>query len=183
MLDGVKDRPHGKEFKTWAAKATMLFKDRGVEVTTKHSFEIQYKYAWECQAEGCGILYERHSKSIDIEKMGCGRCRGKLVQMRPTPRGGGTWQNTRGGLDDLETERKSGDKAQEGKKRSEYQHYVKNEYDRVKRGHPGISFGEIMKVLGAEFREKKKNMVDGKRVGGGQDVGDGLAGALDGLEI
>lgn len=30
--------------------------------------------------------YGRHSKSIDIEKQRCGRCKGFLMQVRPTPR-------------------------------------------------------------------------------------------------
>ena len=36
--------------------------------------------------EGCGAEYGRHSKSIDTEKQRCGRCKGRLVQVRPKPR-------------------------------------------------------------------------------------------------
>ncbi|CZS92673.1 uncharacterized protein RCO7_11314 [Rhynchosporium graminicola] len=43
MVSGIKTNPHGKEFKVWAAKCSRHFGDRGIEVTTKHSYEIDYK--------------------------------------------------------------------------------------------------------------------------------------------
>lgn len=46
MISGIKDNPHGKDFKAWAGKCTRAFQDRGVEVTTKHSYTIAYKYIW-----------------------------------------------------------------------------------------------------------------------------------------
>ncbi|EHL02526.1 putative HMG box-containing protein C19G7.04 [Glarea lozoyensis 74030] len=42
MVSGIKDRPHGKEFKEWAAKVSRVFGARGVEVTTKHGYEIAF---------------------------------------------------------------------------------------------------------------------------------------------
>lgn len=36
--------------------------------------------------EGCGAEYGRHSKSIDTDRQRCGRCKGFLKQIRPTPR-------------------------------------------------------------------------------------------------
>ena len=52
MIDNMKENPHGKEFKVWGAKVTRMFRHRGIEVTTKHSYQIDYKYVWEC--ENCG---------------------------------------------------------------------------------------------------------------------------------
>lgn len=123
MVSGVRDQPHGASFKAWAAKATACLATarpaaegdeqdeepdrrvrpswRACKVTTKHSYEIEWKYLWTCAgreqsaamtflnvqaAEGCGAEYGRHSKSIDTERMRCGRCKGKLVQVRPVPR-------------------------------------------------------------------------------------------------
>lgn len=79
-----------------------------VEVTTKHSYVVETKYLWVCTGrpaqqqkqslamkmlniepedeEGCGAEYGRHSKSIDVDKQRCGRCKGFLVQVRPVPR-------------------------------------------------------------------------------------------------
>ncbi len=82
----------------------------------------------------CGLEYKRHSKSIDPFKHSCGSCKGKLVQVQPAPRKG----------------------AGEGK-RSEYQDFVKRENERVRFENPGIGFGEIMAILGREFKERKRN--------------------------
>jgi len=107
MVSGVRDQPHGASFKRWAALTSMEFADRDVEVTTKHSYEIEYRYGWVCVGggrgrdgeivdgkgmggrggEGCGMEYQRHSKSIDPSKHTCGVCKGRLLQIRPVPRG------------------------------------------------------------------------------------------------
>ena len=137
MISGVKNNPHGKEFKQWAAKCTKAFGDRGVEVTTKHTYNISYKYIWACSVITCGVEYKRHSKSIDPVKHRCGSCKGSLVQIKPVPR-----------------------KGAESGKRSEYQDFVKTEYERVKGELPGAKFGQIMAALGKEFREQKKQRTD-----------------------
>lgn len=82
----------------------------------------------------CGLEYKRHSKSIDPSKHSCGNCKGKLVQVQPAPRKG----------------------VGEGK-RSDYQDFVKWENQRVRRENPGAGFGEIMSILGREFRERNRN--------------------------
>ncbi|KAL8873798.1 MAG: hypothetical protein Q9174_000784 [Haloplaca sp. 1 TL-2023] len=128
MISNVKDNPHGKEFKAWAKKCSTAFAHRGVNVTTKHAYEISYKYVWECSE--CGIEYKRHSKSIDPSRHSCGKCKAKLIQVKPTPRG-------------------------EGKGISDYQKFVKEQYARVKKEKPELKMGEIMTVLGKEFRQSK----------------------------
>ncbi len=142
MLSNVKNNPHGKEFKAWAAKTTALFADQGIKVTTTHSYAIQYKYIWACtNAEGgCGMEFKRHSKSIDPRRHSCGVCRGKLVQVQPAPRkgkGGGGEEG--GGKAEL----------------SEYQRFVKGNFARLKAENPGVGVGEVMRRLGEEFRSLK----------------------------
>ena len=144
MVSHVKNNPHGKEFKAWAAKCTGAFGHRGVQVTTKHSYDISYKYIWQCSNPMCGIEYKRHSKSIDPGKHSCGSCKGKLVQVLPVPRKG-----------------QEGGREGGGKKRSEYQEFVKVGYERVRKGNPGMGFGEVMAILGREFREMKVKGKDG----------------------
>lgn len=129
MISNVKDNPHGKEFKTWARKCSAAFAHRGVNVTTKHTYEISYKYVWACS--DCASEYKRHSKSVDPTRHSCGKCKGKLLQIKPVPRG-------------------------EGKGISEYQQFVKEHFARVKKEKPQMSMGEVMGVLGREFREKKE---------------------------
>lgn len=68
--------PHGRVFKSWSAKVTRL---TGIEVATKHSYEIEYRYEWECSNAVCGKVYRRHSKSIDPTRQVCGSCKGRLV--------------------------------------------------------------------------------------------------------
>jgi predicted SprT family Zn-dependent metalloprotease len=156
MISEVRNNPHGTEFKAWGRKATAAFQSKGVEVTTKHSYQIEYKYVWECVA--CGYEFKRHSKSIDTARHSCGKCKGKLAQTKPTPRGVGV------GVD--------------GKReKSEYQVFVKANFARVKkemlgRGEDG-QMGKVMEVLGREYRAEKEK---------GKVVGD-LEVALEGMKI
>ena len=176
MISGIKDNPHGKEFKQWAAKCTRAFGDRGVEVTTKHSYTIAYKYIWACLNTECGLEYKRHSKSIDPTKHSCGKCKGKLVQTQPAPRGRG-----------------------EGKvERSEYQKFVKREFELARKENPEKGWGEIMALLGKEFRDRKREAEREKELKGddaknpgdlnegrdakGDDV-DEMLEVLDGLKL
>ncbi|PGH15131.1 hypothetical protein AJ79_02657 [Helicocarpus griseus UAMH5409] len=110
MISNVRNNPHGASFKAWAARCERTLAthpvygwegvkgdrngDEGedervkVHITTKHSYTIHYKYLWACVQ--CGNEYGRHSRSIDVKKSRCGRCKvGALVQVRPKPRGGG----------------------------------------------------------------------------------------------
>ncbi|EQL00442.1 HMG box-containing protein [Ophiocordyceps sinensis CO18] len=67
MVSGITNNPHGKEFKAWAAKCSRAFGDsRGIQVTTKHTYDIDFKYMWACTA--CGAEYKRHSKSVDPQR-------------------------------------------------------------------------------------------------------------------
>ncbi|KAG8816746.1 hypothetical protein FRC17_000205 [Serendipita sp. 399] len=74
-INGDFTKPHGATFKRWATKVMKAFPD--VEVTTRHDYEIQYKYTWKCVRPSCGQIYQRHSNSIDIEKQGC-HCSSRL---------------------------------------------------------------------------------------------------------
>lgn len=130
IIDGVTNNPHGKVFKSWATACTKLFTDRGVKVTTRHSYTIQYKYAWECT--GCGLEYKRHSKSIKPERQQCGKCDGKLQQTKPVPR-----------------------PATPGKP-SSYQAFVKKNMAKVREENPGSPHNEIMRLIGKKYQESKK---------------------------
>lgn len=127
MISGMKTNPHGKEFKTWAAKCSKYFGHRGIEVTTKHSYVIDFKYIWECT--NCGVEYKRHSKSIEPTKHQCGSCKSKLVQTKPALKVNGTL--------------------------SEYQKFMKENMKRIKEGNPGSPHKEIMGLVGKEYQEYK----------------------------
>jgi predicted SprT family Zn-dependent metalloprotease len=127
MVSGIRNNPHGKEFKEWAAKCSQQFSDRGIHVTTKHSYDIDYKYIWECT--NCGAEFKRHSKSIDPLKHQCGSCKSKLVQTKPVPRA-----NT--GV-------------------NEYQLFVKENMRRVKQQNPGSPQKQIMTMVSKMYQEHK----------------------------
>ncbi|TVY46653.1 HMG box-containing protein [Lachnellula occidentalis] len=128
MISNMKTNPHGKEFKAWAAKVSHHFQHRGIEVTTKHSYSIDYKYVWEC--ENCGLEFKRHSKSIDPAKHQCGVCKSKLVQTKPVPRTGNVGGN-------------------------EYQVFVKENMRVVREANPGSPQKEIMGLVGKKYQEFK----------------------------
>lgn len=133
MVSGVKNNPHGKEFKAWAEKCTLLFGHRGIEVSTKHSYVIDYKYAWECT--NCGTKFERHSRSIDPARHQCSLCKSKLIQTKPVPRADGT--------------------------KNEYQIFVKENMKRIKQENPGSPQKDIMGMVGKQYREFKASKVAG----------------------
>ena len=140
MLSNVRNNPHGAEFKAWGRRATDAFKHLGVEVTTKHSYQIEYKYVWECV--GCGYEFKRHSKSVDPERHSCGKCKGRLAQTKPKPR--------------LAAGGKAG-AAEKGK--GEYQVFVKENFARVKKGleEQGLEaqMGRVMEAVARDYREAK----------------------------
>ncbi|RFU24214.1 hypothetical protein B7463_g12130, partial [Scytalidium lignicola] len=141
MVSNVKNNPHGKEFKSWGAKCGRHFGNRGVTVTTKHSYTIEYKYIWECTS--CNLEYKRHSKSIDPARHRCGVCKSQLLQTKPVPRSG------------------------DGKV-GEYQKFVKDNMKKIREEFPGSPQKDIMGIIGKRYqdykasklREEKANTTD-----------------------
>ena len=109
-----------------ARKCSEAFAHRGIEVTTKHSYIIDYKYIWECTT--CAVEFKRHSKSIDPARHTCGACKSKLAQTKPVPRTAAP---------------------------SDYQLYFKAHFQRTKNAHPESSHKEVMGLLAKEYKEHK----------------------------
>ncbi|KAH0544001.1 hypothetical protein FGG08_001768 [Glutinoglossum americanum] len=137
IISEVLDHPHGESFKEWAKICTRAFGHRGVEVTTKHSYAIDYKYIWECT--GCGVQFKRHSKSVDPTRHTCGSCKSQLVQIQPAPRSVAL---------------------------SEYQLFVKENFKEVKKAHPLSPQKEIMGLLGAAYKRERKTTTATETTGG-----------------
>ena len=85
VVDGKINPPHGACFKKWANHA--MSKMPGEIVTTTHDFAIQYKYAWACTTDKCGAVFQRQSKSIDVDKHVCGKCKGRLTEINVPEKG------------------------------------------------------------------------------------------------
>lgn len=174
MVSRVLDRPHGASFKAWAARVTDVFGggEYGVEVTTRHDYEIEFRYMWRCvgngggggvgggsgreavdtpsddeekeeQENGCGMQYSRHSRSIDPRRHTCGRCRGALAQVRPKPRGNAAAAAASPGKPCPTT----------GQRGSEYQTFVKSQFARVRAEMPpGSPVRDVMREVGVRYR-------------------------------
>ncbi|CAK1359120.1 unnamed protein product [Cercospora beticola] len=175
MISGIKDQPHGASFKSWGRKCSQAFKDRGIEVTTKHSYEIEYKYVWKCVEEDeCGMEFKRHSKSIDPKRHRCGGCKGNLVQVKPVPRGGAV-KAAGGKVEGGEAGQKKSAPQVNG-----YAAYVKQHFASLKKSlPPGTSHKEVMEALGRQYRAEKAaagtKTADSGAVPAADEVADKLA--------
>lgn len=71
IIDRQKDERHGKYFKAWAQKIHRVMPE--INVTTKHTYEIAYKFNWTCATTGCPktlsfiFFFHFHSDDLDIE--------------------------------------------------------------------------------------------------------------------
>ncbi|KAI1739068.1 hypothetical protein F4680DRAFT_423786 [Xylaria scruposa] len=207
LLHGKPKQAHGPEFKTYGRRVMMSAsdssnskakdavkklkapRDRGVEinVTTRHSYEIEYRFVWRCA--DCGGEVRRHSRSVDPTRQRCGRCKqGILVQVKPVPRGsGGSAPTSEGaGLEnsrDLGTIPKAQPKPE--KKKTAYQEFTSREMKALSVSHKGLSFGEKMTMVSARWSEHQK-LTKLKTDGGVGSAGGsvkGLAAAVEVLEI
>ncbi|KAI1469432.1 SprT-like family-domain-containing protein [Daldinia caldariorum] len=166
-----KPAAHGPEFKAWGARCGALFGGRGIQVTTKHNYEIEFKYIWRCG--DCAIEVKRHSKSVDPERQRCGGCHGKLVQIKPVPRGAGAGAGAAtkadaGATGGNSTEaggngngsgsgnKKHGGAAAMPKKRSAWQEFMTKETRVLSQTNPGLSFKERMALISARWQEQQK---------------------------
>jgi len=80
LVDNVAKPPHGSCFKKWAGLS--MRKINGMLVTTTHDYVTNsFKFAWACSAEGCPVVIQRHSRSLDPDRHCCGKCKGKFVEI------------------------------------------------------------------------------------------------------
>lgn len=121
---------HGSLWKFWASRVQQVFPDIP-PVRTCHGYEINTKYVYVCT--GCGGKIGRHSKSIDVTKVCCSRCKSKfelVVNGKTT---------------------KTASRPATG-----FALFVKENYGNLKKQHAGAKHGDIMKMLSTEFALKTK---------------------------
>lgn len=165
MITGITNNPHGKEFKSWGAKVTRVFgESRGIEVTTKHSYDIDFKYVWECTM--CGLEFKRHSKSIHPDRHRCGSCKSELKQTKPVPR-----KSAAAAAGGEEGEGKEMVK----KKESEYQRFMKEQMKVIREENSGIPQKDIMRMVASRWaavrdQKTKKTTTNGN----GSDTGSAI---------
>ncbi|ORY21367.1 SprT-like family-domain-containing protein [Naematelia encephala] len=121
LISDERKNPHGRIFKSWGQKVMRVRKD--IQVTTKHSYQIEYKYQWQCVNTKCGHIYKRHSKSIDIQKSHCRICHSTLEPLFVT------------------------------KSATPFQEYLKNNLVYAKAAMKGVKHGEVMRALSKRWTE------------------------------
>ncbi|XP_054069535.1 germ cell nuclear acidic protein isoform X1 [Rissa tridactyla] len=130
LINGVRDG-HGRFWRFYANKSTVIHPELPV-VTRCHSYEINYKFIYECVL--CKATIGRHSKSLDRERFVCAFCGGQLVLSQPTKKDG-TPARTH---------------------LTPFANYVKENYRLTKREQHGLSHAEVMRKLSADFALKTR---------------------------
>ncbi|XP_019864303.1 PREDICTED: acidic repeat-containing protein-like isoform X2 [Amphimedon queenslandica] len=71
IIDGKRNEKHGKVWQKWAHLANSVHPDLP-PITTRHSYEITYKYWYQCSR--CDYKFGRHSKSVNLNVATCPYC-------------------------------------------------------------------------------------------------------------
>ncbi|KAI4887899.1 hypothetical protein NFI96_012478, partial [Prochilodus magdalenae] len=124
LINNVRDG-HGPFWKIYARKATLAHPELPM-VTRCHSYDINYKYQYQCNR--CKNTIGRHSKSLDTQKYVCALCTGHLVLLTPSKSRGPTPFAT----------------------------FVKENYGTVRQELVGQSHAEVMRKLSADFATKTR---------------------------
>ncbi|KAI1090580.1 SprT-like family-domain-containing protein [Rostrohypoxylon terebratum] len=153
ILIGKPKSPHGAEFKSFGAKCGRVFGDRGIEVTTKHDYQIEFKYIWEC--EDCHLPVKRHSRSVNVVRQRCGACHGTLRQVKPPPRGTGTSTPTATASSGANASA-SADPSTGKKKPSAWQEFLSQEMKKLSKDNPKMTFRDKMAAASAKWGDMQK---------------------------
>ncbi|CAL8355655.1 unnamed protein product [Merluccius merluccius] len=124
LINGVRDG-HGSFWKLYARKATLAHPELPM-VTRCHSYDIKYKFQYQCTR--CKNTIGRHSKSLDTQRFACALCSGSLVLLTPP--------NARAP--------------------TPFANFVKENYGNVRQDMVGKSHADVMRKLSADFATKTK---------------------------
>lgn len=119
------------------AKISDHFPD--ILVTTKHTYEIEYKYTYTCTNPLCGLDFGRQRK-LDLTRLACGACKSRLEQTKPVLKVG------------------------KENKVNPFGMFVKEKFAVVKKDNPGMKHKDIMGILASMYREKEAGGGDKKEV-------------------
>ncbi|XP_066436940.1 germ cell nuclear acidic protein [Eleutherodactylus coqui] len=130
LINGVRDG-HGQYWKFYARKTTLVHPELPM-VSRCHTYEINYKFTYECSR--CKNTIGRHSKSLDTEKFVCSLCKGKLVLQNTTRKDGSPSVN----------------------QLTPFAKFVKENYGSAKKEMTAMSHAEVMRKLSSDFSTKTK---------------------------
>ncbi|KAK7138455.1 hypothetical protein R3I94_013928 [Phoxinus phoxinus] len=124
LINGVRDG-HGPFWRLYARKAMLAHPELPM-VTRCHSYDINYKYQYQCNR--CQNSIGRHSKSLDTTKFVCALCTGQLVLLTPSkPRAPAPFAS-----------------------------FVKENYGSARQQLAGQGHAEVMRKLSADFASKTR---------------------------
>nr|XP_020506269.1 uncharacterized protein LOC109996475 [Labrus bergylta] len=124
LINGVRDG-HGNFWKLYARKSTLVHPELPM-VTRCHSYDIKYKFQYQCTR--CKNTIGRHSKSLDVQRFVCALCTGQLTLLTPSkPRAPTPFAN-----------------------------FVKENYGTARQELAGQSHADVMRKLSVDFASKTK---------------------------
>ncbi|XP_061758042.1 germ cell nuclear acidic protein isoform X2 [Nerophis ophidion] len=124
LINGVRDG-HGGFWKLYARKSILVHPELPM-VTRCHSYDIKYKFTYQCTR--CQNRIGRHSKSLDTQRFVCALCTGQLVLLTPS----------------------------KPRPPTPFASFVKENYKTVRQEFTGQSHAEVMRKLSADFASKNK---------------------------
>lgn len=124
LIHGVRDG-HGPIWKMFARKAMLAHPELPM-VSRCHSYDIKYKFQYQCTR--CKNTIGRHSKSLDTQRFVCALCKGQLELLTPSGSRGPT----------------------------PFAIYVKENYKTARQQLTGQSHGDVMRKLSADFASKTR---------------------------
>ena len=127
--------PHGTHFKYWASIATSKYPNMS-GFHTCHSYTIHKKWRWRCTNISCGNVIMRHSKSLDVNRVRCGRCHFKFEFLGAIDRNGTPMRK---------------------RKPNQYAIFVKENFKQVRSRLVGVSHGEVMKEISRMWKERSRS--------------------------
>eukprot|EP01134_Creolimax_fragrantissima_P001346 CFRG1346T1 len=130
IIDNVAKPPHGSAFRAWANKCESSIPS--LKITTCHKYDIQYKYWYQCVSDECSKRFGRHSKSIDLMQMVCGKCSSRLKL-----------------LDNLKID----GTPMKARKPNKYMIFVKENMKTFKSRHPDLPHTELMRLIATDYRK------------------------------
>lgn len=81
VVDRLHKEGHGPGWKRWGARCSSAFKSLPF-IERCHSYEIEAKFFYVCETDGCPVEIKRQSKSLDTSRKACGRCLGRFILYR-----------------------------------------------------------------------------------------------------
>ncbi|GAA5847871.1 hypothetical protein JCM9279_006676 [Rhodotorula babjevae] len=144
-LSGEMKPPHGAAFKLWASRVMVVRPD--IEVTTTHSYEIKYRFRWQCLSAVCGKIFGRHSNSINPTTHGC-PCGSRLVALDKDG-------NAKLAPGSSSATGKGGAAPETPRTKSKWQEFMQTESPRVRADHPGVPQSEVLKLVAERWRLAK----------------------------